>query len=98
VISAALAVQPLDESMLRRGVWTYVGDARQAGTSPGHVILTLTELIERSKPGTKMAQQAVMRRAILWAVEAYFGHLGDEIHHQGARDPAPPAESTAASP
>src|SRR4051812_29861939 len=82
VISAALAVRPLDESMLRRGVWTYVGEERQAGTSPGRVILTLTELIERSTTGSRMEQQAVMRRVILWCVEAYFGHLGDSLEAQ----------------
>jgi hypothetical protein len=75
-ISAALAAQPIDESMLRRGVWTYVGEERHAGTSPGRVILTLTELIEKSSPTSKTRQQAVMRRVILWCVEAYFGHLG----------------------
>src|SRR3954470_19777644 len=76
VICEALAARPIDESMLRRGVWTYVGEERQAGTSPGRVILTLTELIERSKGTSKMEQQAIMRRVILWCVEAYFGHLG----------------------
>jgi hypothetical protein len=79
VISAALAARPIDESMLRRGVWTYVGEEHQAGTSPGRVILTLTELIERSNTTSKMEQQAVMRRVILWCVEAYFGHLGGQL-------------------
>lgn len=80
VISAALAARPIAEAMLRRGVWTYVGEERQAGTSPGRVILALTELIEKSKSTSKMEQQAVMRRVILWCVEAYFGHLGGELH------------------
>jgi hypothetical protein len=79
VICEALGARPIDESMLRRGVWTYVGEERRAGTSPGRVILTLTELIERSRTTSKMEQQAVMRRVILWCVEAYFGHLGDGI-------------------
>jgi hypothetical protein len=79
VIAQALAAQPIDESMLRRGIWTYVGEERDAGTSPGHVILTLTELIEKSQRTSKMEQQAVMRRVILWCVEAYFGHLGGRI-------------------
>jgi hypothetical protein len=85
VISAALAARPVDESMLRRGVWTYVGEERRAGTSPGRVILALTELIEKSDRTSKMEQQAVMRRVILWCVEAYFGHLGGQHH---ARVPA----------
>jgi hypothetical protein len=76
VISAALAAHPIDESMLRRGVWTYVGEECHAGTSPGRVILTLTELIEKTTSTSKMQRQAVMRRVILWCVEAYFGHLG----------------------
>ena len=84
VISAALAARPIDESMLRRGVWTYVSEERHAGTSPGPVILALTELIERSKTTSRMEQQAVMRRVILWCVEAYFGHLGGEVHDQPA--------------
>lgn len=79
VISAALVAQPIDESMLRRGVWTYVGAERLAGTSPGRVILTLTELIEKSPSTSTMQQQAVMRRVILWCVEAYFGHLGGQM-------------------
>jgi hypothetical protein len=79
VICEALTARPVNESMLRRGVWTYVCEERQAGTSPGRVILTLTELIEKSKGTSKMEQQAVMRRVILWCVEAYFGHLGGEI-------------------
>ncbi len=79
VICAALAAQPMDESMLRRGVWTYVGEERHAGTPPERVILTLTELIERSKATSNMEKRAVMRRVILWCVEAYFGRLGDEI-------------------
>lgn len=79
VIAAALAARPVDESMLRRGVWTYVSEERHAGTSPGRVILTLTELIESSKTTSVMEQQAVMRRVILWCVEAYFGHLGGGI-------------------
>jgi hypothetical protein len=86
VISAALAARPVDESMLRRGVWTYVSEERHAGTSPGRVILTLTELIEQSKGTSKMEQQAVMRRVILWCVEAYFGHLGGQIGGRGVAD------------
>jgi len=76
VVSEALAAHPVDETMLRRGVWTYVGEERQAGTSPGRVFLTLTELIERSPRTSVMEQRAVMQRVILWSVEAYFGRLG----------------------
>ena len=86
VISQALAARPIKESMLRRGVWTYVGEERDAGTSPGRVILKLTELIEKSKTTSKMEQQAVMRRVILWCVEAYFGHLGGQIDGRAVAD------------
>jgi hypothetical protein len=41
--------------------------------------MTLTELIEGSKTTPVMEQQTVMRRVILWCVEAYFGHLGGGI-------------------
>jgi hypothetical protein len=78
VISKSLAARPIDTSMLRRGVWTYVGEERHAGTPPGRVILTLTELIEKSKCTSEVEQQTVMRRVILWCVEAYFGQLGDQ--------------------
>src|SRR3569832_1683091 len=88
VIAAALVAQPVDESMLRRGVWTYVGEERQAGTSPGRVILALTELIEQSKSTSEMEQRAVTRRVILWCVEAYFGQLGDQLLGPLAEDPA----------
>ena len=79
VITAALAAEPIDESMLRRGVWTFVSEERHVGTSPGRVILALTELIEKSATLPKTEQQTVTRRVILWCVEAYFSHLGDQI-------------------
>ena len=48
VIAAALAATPLDEASLRRGVWTYVRAEHHLGTSPGAVIVTLTELVDAS--------------------------------------------------
>jgi hypothetical protein len=112
VIAKSLAARPIDVSMLRRGVWTYVDVERQAGTSPGRVILTLTELIEKSKTTSEMEQRSVMRRVILWCVEAYFGQLGGqnlgpmmadvepaapgEITQLMAAEPAPLAEPTIA--
>jgi hypothetical protein len=42
VMTAALATNPVDESALRREVWTYVGGERDAGASPGHIIMALT--------------------------------------------------------
>lgn len=79
VITAALHAQPIDIVMLRRGVWTYVGEQRRAGASPGRIILTLTELIEQPRSTSSMEMHAVMRRVILWCVEAYFGQLGGEL-------------------
>jgi hypothetical protein len=78
VIAAALAVSPLDVTALRRGVWTYVGEERLVGTSPGVVILRLTELIDAAPRGSRMERAAITKRVILWCVEAYFGRLGGE--------------------
>lgn len=78
VISAALTATPLDEQSLRRGVWTYVGTERQAGTSPGHVIMALTDLVDAAGIAPASAREPLLRRMILWCVEAYFGHLGGD--------------------
>ncbi len=79
VISSALSATPVNETILRRGVWTYVGAERHAGTSPGRVIMALTELVEASRIEPMAVRQALMRRVILWCVEAYFGHLGGDV-------------------
>ena len=83
VMSAALAAQPVDEAALRRGVWTYVGGERNAGVSPGHVILALTRVIEEANLKPHEECLAVTRRVILWCVEAYFGHLGGDVVGSG---------------
>jgi hypothetical protein len=79
VMTAALKAHPIDDASLRRGVWTYVGAERDHGASPGHVIMGLTELVEAAKITPISARQALMRRVILWCVEAYFGHLGGDV-------------------
>jgi hypothetical protein len=79
VISQALRASDIDDQLLRRGVWTYVGAERSAGTSPGHVILALTELVEAANISPVSLRQARMRQVILWCVEAYFGHLGGDV-------------------
>jgi hypothetical protein len=79
VISAALSASPIDITALRRGVWTYVGEERHVGTSPGWVILELTKLIDASVRNSAMERAAVTKRVILWCVEAYFGQLGGEL-------------------
>jgi hypothetical protein len=78
-IAESLTVTPIAEESLRRGVWTFVAAERNAGTSPGHVIMALTDLVEAAKVSPVSARQPLMRRMILWCVEAYFGHLGGDV-------------------
>jgi len=100
VISAALAATPVDEQSLRRGVWTYVSAERNAGTSPGHVIMALTDLVEYADLAQQQLRQELLRRVILWSVEAYFGHLGGDVLGRDGRAfsdmtvPAPSDEPT----
>ena len=78
VISTGLAESPIDEEGLRRGVWTYVGVERDAGVSPGDVIIALTELVDGAHLTPMSNHTQRLRQLILWCVEAYFGHLGGE--------------------
>jgi len=96
VISAALATVPVDEESLRRGVWTYVRAERDVGTSPGFVIVALTELVDASTIDQVSVRQFVTRQVILWCVEAYFGYLGGEV--VGSGDEAALADSAVAPP
>ena len=79
-ISEALNASPIDEDALRRAVWTFVGTERHAGTTPGHVIIALTELMTQAQITSIAERQAATRSVILWCVEAYFGHLGGDVH------------------
>lgn len=79
VISAAVSATPIDEDSLRHGVWTYVGAERHAGAAPGHVIMALTELVDGASVAPQAVRQELLRRVILWSVEAYFGHLGGDV-------------------
>ena len=79
VIAESLVANHIDEQSLRRGVWTYVGAERDAGRSPGHVIMALTELVDAAGIASVGARQARTRQVILWCVEAYFGHLGGDV-------------------
>jgi hypothetical protein len=92
VISAALSASPVDITALRRGVWTFVGEERHVGTSPGRVILTLTELIDASARGSATERAVITKRVILWCVAAYFGQLGGERDSrlEGDALPTPP--------
>jgi hypothetical protein len=82
-IGTALAATPVYEQSLRRGVWTYVSAERDAGTSPGQVIMVLSELVDAARIVPATVSLALTRRMILWCVEAYFGQLGAGI---GSRD------------
>ena len=96
VIAAALATVPVDEESLRRGVWTYVRAERDIGTSPGFVIVALTELVDAATVEQASLRQSVTRQVILWCVEAYFGYLGGEV--VGGGDDAPSADFTTPPP
>lgn len=79
VIEKALGENPPDEQMLRRGVWSYVNLERHAGTSPGRVIVRLTTMVEDAGLEPLAVRHSLLRRVILWCVEAYFGHLGGDV-------------------
>jgi hypothetical protein len=78
-IERCLAETPVAEESLRRKVWTFVSAERHAGTPPGHVIMALTDLVEAANISPIGAHQPLMRRVILWCVEAYFGHVGGDV-------------------
>jgi len=85
VMSTALAARPIDDAMLQRGVWTYVGNERYAGASPGRVIDSLARVIDEANLESR-ERLAVTRRVIQWCVEAYFGHLGGAAVGENAMD------------
>src|SRR3954463_2641741 len=69
VISQALSAGSANLPALRQGVWTYVGEERHRGTSPGRVIAALTGLIEAHAPSATAERAEVERQVILWCVE-----------------------------
>jgi hypothetical protein len=75
-ISAALVANPIEDELLRRGVWTYVSAERLAGTTSARVIMMLTELVMEARIEPASLRHPVMQRMIRWGVEAYFGQLG----------------------
>src|SRR5690242_7603602 len=79
VVAAGLAVQPIDDQSVRRAVWAYVCAARDVGTPPGELILTLTGVVEASNVSPRFARDAIVRRVILWCVDAYFGQIGERV-------------------
>jgi hypothetical protein len=78
-ITAILGAPPVDEHALRQAVWTYVGTERDAGISPGLVIMALTELLRAAMIEGRQERELLTRDVILWCVEAYFGHLGGDV-------------------
>jgi hypothetical protein len=76
VVVDALTAVPIDEQVLRDGVWTYVRGERQIGVAPGLVMLALTDMVDRARIVPDDARIARTRDVILWCVEAYFGQLG----------------------
>ena len=79
IIAAGLAVQPIDERSVHRAVWIYVCGARDLGTPPGQVILSLTTIVEASSVAPRSVRNAILRRVILWCVDAYFGQIGERL-------------------
>ena len=101
VIAAGLADHPIDERSVQRGVWAYVCDARELGTPPGEVVLSLTTIVEASSIAPRSVRDAILRRVILWCVDAYFGQLGERVGDVDDRDarvedqrPLPPVRAS----
>jgi hypothetical protein len=85
-ISDAVNATPFDEGALRRAVWTFVGSEQYAGTNPGDVLVAVTDLITQAHVRSIPEREAATRRVILWCVEAYFGHLGDDLPVAAGRE------------
>jgi hypothetical protein len=78
VIVETLSAAAPDERALRNAVWTYVRAERAIGVAPAVVIVELTDMVERAKIAPEATRLERTRGMILWCVEAYFGHLGDD--------------------
>ena len=87
-IDEALGADPVDERRLRDAVFTYVGAERDAGVSPGRVIVAITGLVEAVRDIPTATRTPLLRNVILWSVEAYFGHLGGDVFGRRAAPPA----------
>lgn len=79
-IAATLAALPIDDMVLRAHVWNLVATQRDRGASPAQVIVALSNLVDDAVVFPVHMRQALVRRIILWTVEAYFGHLGGEVY------------------
>lgn len=98
VIVTALGCHPVDEESLRRGVWNLVSLERSEGTSPGEVILTLTDIVGAARVEPLQEQQLLIRRVIVWCVEAYFGQLGGDVPDAGNPATSPPEAAASPAP
>lgn len=78
-VAASLSIPAIDDIALRRNVWMLVEAEREAGASPSHVIATLTDLVDEAAVTSTSVRPARLRQLILWCVEAYFRHLGDDV-------------------
>lgn len=87
-ISRSLDHEPIDATLLRRAVYAYIREERQAGTPPGRIVLMLTQLVDKAQNVSLSERSAILRRVILWFVEAYFGQLEDAFN--GPWDDASP--------
>src|SRR5687768_10546868 len=61
-IAAALGTTPLDEQLLRDGIWTYVGAERDAGVPPDRVISALAGIIAAAPIASVSAAASLQRR------------------------------------
>ena len=77
-LDAALAVQPVDLTALRRGVAAYVCRERDAGVSAMYAISQLRRIIEDARL-TPHEQGEVARHVVVWCVEAYFNRPGTAV-------------------
>ena len=91
VITTVLASTPIYAESLRRAVWTYVGAEHDAGTSPGDVIVTLTELVDAARIVPVSVSRALVSQVTRWAVEAYFGQLGCDVGRVSGSGAAQPS-------
>lgn len=77
VIVRALVATPIDDDALRRGIWSFVGNERNAGGPAGQVIIALTDVVGEAGLTPASVHHARLSQVISWCVEAYGGHPGD---------------------
>jgi len=78
MLGAALAARPVDLTALRGAVSTYVNGVRDAGVSPMYAISVLRRVVEDARLTPPEQSQMVVRHMVVWCVEGYLGHPGDD--------------------